>query len=164
VLVGLLGGVVAAAVKMFQGRAAPELPAPTPAPWTPIPDAEPVIVPPKVETPAPPPTPTPPPARPTVSIADLQEAPPVKKPPAKKPAAKKSAPPKEPKEPKAKELPPWVEPGPGGETPATHPIKAKMASGIFHVPGGLNYARTRPDRCYRDVAAAEADGLRPSKR
>jgi hypothetical protein len=39
-----------------------------------------------------------------------------------------------------------------------------MASGIYHVPGGFNYARTKPDRCYRDVAAAEADGLRPSKR
>jgi len=32
------------------------------------------------------------------------------------------------------------------------------------VPGGLAYERTAPDRCYRDAAAAEADGFRPSKR
>jgi hypothetical protein len=42
-------------------------------------------------------------------------------------------------------------------------VKAKLASGIFHVPGGANYARTRPDRCYVSPQAAEADGLRPSK-
>ena len=29
---------------------------------------------------------------------------------------------------------------------------------------GLNYERTHPDRCYRDAAAAEADGLRKSAR
>jgi hypothetical protein len=28
----------------------------------------------------------------------------------------------------------------------------------------LNYLRTRPDRCYRDADAAEADGLRAAKR
>jgi hypothetical protein len=43
-------------------------------------------------------------------------------------------------------------------------VKAKMSSKIFHVAGGLNYERTRPDRCYRDPAAAEADGLRKSAR
>ena len=57
----------------------------------------------------------------------------------------------------------WVEPDADGECPSTHPIKAKMTSGIYHVPGGANYARTKPDRCYADAAAAEADGLRPSK-
>jgi hypothetical protein len=89
-----------------------------------------------------------------VSIADLQEAPaPKKEPAAKKPAPKKAAP----------KPAPWVEPV-GDEAPASHPIKAKMSSGIYHVPGGLNYARVKPDRCYRDVEAAEADGLRPSKR
>src|SRR6266540_513838 len=57
----------------------------------------------------------------------------------------------------------WVEPT-GGTCPASHPVKAKMSSKIFHVEGGLNYARTNPDRCYRDAAAADADGLRKSAR
>lgn len=51
-----------------------------------------------------------------------------------------------------------------GECPSGYPVKAKLASGIFHVPGGQNYERTRPDRCYASAAAAEADGLRPAKR
>jgi hypothetical protein len=57
----------------------------------------------------------------------------------------------------------WIEPNSDGTCPATHPVKAKLSSGIFHVSGGLNYERTNPDRCYVDEAAAEADGLRPSK-
>jgi hypothetical protein len=57
----------------------------------------------------------------------------------------------------------WTEPV-GGECPPTHPVKAKMTSGIFHVPGGAAYTRTKPDRCYLDAAAAEADGLRAAKR
>ena len=58
---------------------------------------------------------------------------------------------------------PWVDPE-GGECPATHPVKAKLASGIFHQPGGANYARTQPDRCYLSADSAVADGLRPAKR
>jgi hypothetical protein len=57
----------------------------------------------------------------------------------------------------------WVEPK-GAVCPTSHPVKAKLTSKIFHVPGMLNYERTNPDRCYRDAAAAEADGLRPSKK
>jgi hypothetical protein len=57
----------------------------------------------------------------------------------------------------------WVEPV-DGACPLSHPVKAKMSSRIFHVEGGLNYARTKPDRCYRDPAAAEADGLRKAAR
>lgn len=57
----------------------------------------------------------------------------------------------------------WVEPV-DGACPASHPVKAKLASGIYHVPGGQSYERTSPDRCYKDAAAAEADGLRASKR
>lgn len=48
-----------------------------------------------------------------------------------------------------------------GVCPPTHPVKAKLSSKIFHVPGGRNYSRTRADRCYPDEAAASADGLRP---
>jgi hypothetical protein len=59
---------------------------------------------------------------------------------------------------------PWVVPEPGGTCPATHPIKAKLRSKLFHLPGMLAYDRTNPDRCYRDEAAAEADGLTRAKR
>jgi large subunit ribosomal protein L17 len=59
---------------------------------------------------------------------------------------------------------PWVDPLPDGGCPADHPVKAKLSSKIFHVPGGLAYDRTTPDRCYRDAATAEADGFRAAKR
>ena len=57
---------------------------------------------------------------------------------------------------------PWVMPLDGGSCPVSHPVKAKMASGIFHLPGMAMYARTRADRCYASADAAEADGLRRS--
>jgi hypothetical protein len=57
----------------------------------------------------------------------------------------------------------WVEPV-DGTCPASHPVKAKLGSGIYHVPGGFAYDRTHPDRCYLDAAAAESDGLRAAKR
>ncbi len=57
----------------------------------------------------------------------------------------------------------WAEPNDDGSCPASHPIKGKQASGIYHVPGGVNYERTRPDRCYADEDAALRDGLRRSK-
>ena len=57
----------------------------------------------------------------------------------------------------------WLEPV-DGDCPSTHPVKAKMSSGIYHLPGMVAYARTHPDRWYRDAASAEADGLRPAKR
>ena len=59
---------------------------------------------------------------------------------------------------------PSADPEADGTCPITHPVKAKLASGIYHVPGGGNYERTKPDRCYVDAAAAEADGLRAAKR
>lgn len=58
---------------------------------------------------------------------------------------------------------PWVEPV-DGACPPTHPVKAKLKSMIYHLPGMLAYDRTAPDRCYRDAEAAEADGLRKAKR
>jgi hypothetical protein len=57
----------------------------------------------------------------------------------------------------------WVEAA-EGTCPATHPVKAKLSSKIFHEPGGANYDRTKADRCYRDPAAAESDGLRKAAR
>jgi hypothetical protein len=59
---------------------------------------------------------------------------------------------------------PIAEPNADGSCPDTHPVKAKLASGIYHVPGSGNYARTRADRCYANAEAAEADGLRAAKR
>ncbi|HUQ62765.1 MAG TPA: hypothetical protein VM121_03310 [Acidimicrobiales bacterium] len=64
---------------------------------------------------------------------------------------------------KAKASAAWVEPV-DGDCPATHPVKGKMTSLIYHLPGMTAYARTRPDRCYRDEDAAQADGLRKAKR
>jgi hypothetical protein len=58
----------------------------------------------------------------------------------------------------------FVDPGADGACPVSHPVKAKLASGIYHLPGGGNYDRTKPDRCYSNAEAAEADGLRPAKR
>jgi hypothetical protein len=57
----------------------------------------------------------------------------------------------------------WVEPN-GAVCPTSHPVKGKLASKIYHLPGMLNYGRTKPDRCYPDAEAAEADGLRAAKR
>jgi hypothetical protein len=56
-----------------------------------------------------------------------------------------------------------AEPNADGTCPVSHPIKAKLGSGIYHVPGGANYERTKPDRCYADESAAISDGLRRSK-
>jgi hypothetical protein len=45
----------------------------------------------------------------------------------------------------------------------THPVKANANSRIYHPPGGQFYERTRADRCYTDVAAAQADGYRAAE-
>ena len=58
---------------------------------------------------------------------------------------------------------PWVEGSTAGVAPAGFPIKLKMSSGIFHVPGGRFYERTNADRWYATTEAAEADGYRQSK-
>ena len=58
----------------------------------------------------------------------------------------------------------WVEPDGDGACPTSHPVKAKLSSKIFHVPGGASYERTKADRCYGSTKAAESDGLRQSKR
>jgi hypothetical protein len=58
--------------------------------------------------------------------------------------------------------PRWVE-AVDGVCPVSHPVKVKVGSGIYHVAGGRFYGRTRPDRCYADAAAAEADGYRAAK-
>ena len=59
--------------------------------------------------------------------------------------------------------PDWIDPV-DGACPATHPVKGNGNSKIYHVPGGRFYDSTVPERCYRDPQAAEADGMRASKR
>jgi hypothetical protein len=48
--------------------------------------------------------------------------------------------------------------------PPGFPVKVKLASGIYHLPGMLAYDRTVPDRCYSSPEDAEADGFRAAKR
>jgi len=59
--------------------------------------------------------------------------------------------------------PAWVEPV-DGACPPSHPVKVKLSSGIFHLPGMFAYERTKPDRCYRDADSAGADGFTRAKR
>jgi hypothetical protein len=182
---GLLAGIAFAVMKTLQSRR-PDTDERfgSPASWPPLePTSPPVVHTPEVVrqpapvtvTPVPEPEPEPEPdpnAIPLVAgdAADRWiERPPAKKAaaavkkaakkaaaPVKKAAAKKAAK-------KAAPLAPWVDPT-GGVCPTTHPVKAKLASRIFHLPGMLNYERAAPDRCYQDAGAAEADGLRPAKR
>ncbi len=58
----------------------------------------------------------------------------------------------------------WSDPADDGSCPTSHPVKAKLTSKVFHLPGMANYERTKADRCYLDAGAAEADGLRQAKR
>ena len=112
--------------------------------------------------------------------ADAGTAAPAKKAPAKKAPAKKTPARKAAKKAAAAKVPAgkaaakkapakkagsaaWVNPE-GGVCPTTHPVKAKLRSAIFHLPGMAAYARTSPDRCYRDEQAAIDDGLRRAAR
>ncbi len=106
------------------------------------------------------PFPYPPSPRPTEPAGD-DTAPPTPPPPTAPPPASGASSAK-PAAPEAS-VNGWAEPA-GGSCPVSHPVKAKLSSGIFHVPGGANYGRTNPDRCYRDAPSAEADGLRQSAR
>ena len=56
----------------------------------------------------------------------------------------------------------WVAPV-EGDCPLHHPVKANDNSGIFHVPGGRFYDRTKAERCYVDAESAAADGYRAAK-
>jgi hypothetical protein len=58
----------------------------------------------------------------------------------------------------------WLPPQEDGSCPPTHPIKAKSASCLYHLPGMFAYERTKPDRCYADEAVAGADGFTKAKR
>ena len=57
----------------------------------------------------------------------------------------------------------WADPLADGSCPDGYPIKANDNSGIFHIPGGRFYDRTKAERCYSDADAAIADGYRRAK-
>jgi hypothetical protein len=137
---GLLAGVAFALSKLLGGRASSQ-PEPrsvgAPSSWPPLqPEPAPTIA-------------------ATTALVPDPEAPKTAAAPPKKAAAPKAAAPTA--------TTAWVEPS-GDVCPTTHPVKAKLSSKIFHLPGMLNYDRTKPDRCYSDAPSAEADGLRPAKR
>ena len=56
----------------------------------------------------------------------------------------------------------WIA-GSDGDAPDGYPVKLNGSSGIFHVPGGRFYDRTRADRWYATADDAVADGYRQSK-
>jgi hypothetical protein len=58
----------------------------------------------------------------------------------------------------------WVLPDGNGAVPDRHPVKAKLRSRLYHLPGMVAYQRTQPDRCYPTAEAAEADGFKRAKR
>ena len=152
---GLLAGLAFALVKMFGGRSEPATDTPRAAnePWPRL-NADPAV--PATPNIALVPDPAAPsPTAPVVEAAVVAPRPPT---PAPTPAPAKAAPAK-----KKPLVAKWVEPK-GDVCPTSHPVKAKLSSKIFHLPGMLNYERTKPDRCYQDAPAAEADGLRPAKR
>ena len=89
----------------------------------------------------------------------------VERPPARPEPSAAPAPPPQPTPP----APPsfgqaWVEPSSDGLCPQSHPIRAKLSSKIFHLPGMFAYERTKPDRCYAAEDAAVSDGFRKAKR
>jgi len=57
--------------------------------------------------------------------------------------------------------PAWTPPL-DGACPDGYPIKVAK-SGIYHLPDGLSYERTHPERCYARAEDAEADGYRRAK-
>lgn len=151
--VGLLGGIAAGVVKIVQSRRSPspvvDAPAPPPAAapeaeWPPI-QAEPTPV--EAEVPA--------------VQAEAETAAPVRKAAAKKAPATKKAAPRTRKA--AAPATAWIEPT-GAVCPPSHPVKAKLSSRLYHMPGMFAYARTVPDRCYATPETAEADGLVKAKR
>lgn len=183
--VGLTAGVVAAAMKLYQrrgsDRTADEPTARSEAkdrPAWPALSADPVLHPagqaaaaaPDVAPEPPQPLPTPGPGPdPLPDPGPIDPAPGPEPSPAPIPAAPSAERPARPvkdgrKAPiKARGARAWVEPR-GSDCPSAHPVKAKLSSMIFHLPGMANYERTTPDRCYTSAATAEADGLRPAKR
>lgn len=158
---GMLAGVGVGILKAVRGRKAPDPWADswvsTGAPGATRPSPAPVAAAPK------------PPAPADMASADLATPPPASpQPPAptRTPKPSQTGPARKSPTGKAEEPPGerlWVAAN-DGVCPQSHPVKAKLASKIFHSPGARNYSRTKADRCYPDEASAQADGLRPALR
>jgi hypothetical protein len=144
-VLGVLAGLVLALVRALTRETRPG-PAPLAAPVPTLPTGTP-----PARTPVPVEVVAPPPATAPVTPEPATRQP-TTPPPATEPAPETAA-----------DAGVWVEPV-DGDCPDGFPIKAKVASGIYHRPGGLSYARTKPDRCYPDGPTAEADGFRAAKR
>lgn len=150
--IGLWLGVVAALAYMAARTRQRSRPAGTGTePWPPIEPGRTEAASPAAPVPAPIAPAEPAPERATPAAPPPTEAP-------RPPAAKKRS-----RRKKKAAARAWVEPS-GDGCPDSHPLKAKESSKIFHVPGGLSYDRTQPDRCYGDEAAAKKDGYRQAKR
>ncbi len=186
---GLLAGILFAVMKMVQTRREDQEWAPESAEWPPVetapsssPDAltpmpplddelpsplvedlEPVE---EVPEPVAPPTVT---KEPVVRRAAPVEKAPAEKAPAKKAAAKKATKARAKKAKAAKKarkaVPTlaWVD-ADDGVCPPSHPVKAKLSSRLFHLPGMAFYNRTNAERCYVDEESAVRDGFTKSKR
>jgi hypothetical protein len=158
---GLLAGVGVGILKAVRGRKASDPWADswvsTGAPGATRPSPAPVAAAPK------------PPAPADMASADLATPPPASPQPpapARTPKPSRTGPARKSPTGKAEEPPGerlWVAAN-DGVCPQSHPVKAKLASKIFHTPGARNYSRTKADRCYPDEASAQADGLRPALR
>ncbi|MGJ9374147.1 sunset domain-containing protein [Nesterenkonia sp. CF4.4] len=48
--------------------------------------------------------------------------------------------------------------------PKGYPVKGNADSGIYHVPSGVFYSRTKPEECFATTSAARSAGYRASKR
>ena len=56
-----------------------------------------------------------------------------------------------------------VPPLPGGGCPAEAPIKGNANSGIYHVPSGQFYGKTKAEQCFATEQDAQNAGFRKSK-
>lgn len=50
------------------------------------------------------------------------------------------------------------------DCPVDKPIKGNAQSGIYHVPGGASYGRTKAEKCFATESDALSAGYRASKR
>jgi hypothetical protein len=176
---GVLIGLVLAAWKLWQARSAAEAPGDgwsgndrgwSPPPPAPVPKADrPAgasdVAPPDPIAPSAPssdPVAPPPAAVAPPSAAPSEPAPSPDPAPPEASATKKAAGPSSRSD--DSDLPQvWVEPV-GTTCPPDHPIKVKLASRLFHIPGMFAYERTRPDRCYAEEQDAVVEGFSRAKR
>ncbi len=56
----------------------------------------------------------------------------------------------------------WIQPI-AGECPLDHPIKARYATGRYHLPNTTSYSKIVADCCYATAEEAEADGFSESR-